>query len=37
MVKNKIGAIIVAVFLCIITLNTSFAIEIFDNKTLNEC
>jgi len=36
MVKNKIGAIIVAVFLCIITLNTSFAIEIFDNKTLNE-
>lgn len=33
MVKNKIGVILVAVFMCIISLNTSFATEIFDSKT----
>lgn len=33
MVKNKFGVILSALLLCIVTLNTIFAVEIFDNKT----
>ncbi|MGN1012955.1 MAG: hypothetical protein ACI4ON_03895 [Clostridia bacterium] len=36
MMKNKGVAIIVALVLCIITFNSTFAVEIFDNKTSSE-
>lgn len=36
MMKNKGVAIIVALVLCVITFNSTFAVEIFDNKTSSE-